>query len=310
MKSDEKEKLLLKVEILESIKVTLIEYKDELRKDYWERIKLVDEKMQYYDKLINKEYKTKLKEHKKEILSTINKWIILTFSVLSFMGFFSFYNAYQWGIRKVGNNISKKIDKEFEKDNIQKIIKTEADELTKKHIDKNVNPFLEKMENIIDESSKVVEMNRLIIYAEAGDRNAYTKLKEIESKDKEEYKLAKMILLKLYNKYNSGMYSRRTFEKIHVSNSELKNLIKDSNVYIRETVIYTIERRKLYEYIPILIEFIDTEENLDVYAAVIRVLNSMFKLKRGKEVKVFQEDAKAVFSKLWAKQKSSLMNKK
>ena len=256
-----------------------------------------------------------IKEHiEKDVKKEIKTWIWKPITVFLIIAGFFGITTYT-GIKQLQNRLMDKAKKDFETKvrtlynevNVAKVvnrlIEENVENLIEEKVKAEISPIIEDLKKNQQGYTEIIELNKLAIYAESGDRQAFKKLKRIGDSPNQKYsRFAYRVALKVYEKYNSGMFYKEWF-KPTMPNVEAIKLLSDEDISKRKIAVYTVGRRKMYDQVPALISMIRTEVNLDVLAAITRVLNELL----GTKIKVLHPDAADNLMNVWQEKREKLL---
>lgn len=261
------------------------------------------------------------KDAKKEIISWAWKPFAFILFMLAFLGITSWdriTTLQERIIEKAESSLNGKINTIYDATNVKKmvdsVIKDDARNIIKNQsknaIDPIINDFKKEYAQILsafkkdyEKNKEIIDMNELVIQAESGKKNAYDTLMAIGGDSQHKYSiLAHHVARKIYDGYNKGFYSSSAF-KPDISNENVINYLDNKKFTLRRLAVYSIGKRKMYNQIPVLLSMVNTEENIEVLAAIYRVLNKLLNAK----VNVLHEVGIEVFNSQWEAQKDDLL---
>ena len=256
-----------------------------------------------------------MKEHiKEDVKKEIKTWIWKPISIFLIIAGFFGVTTYA-SIKQLQNRLMDKAKKDFEtkirtlynETNVAKIvnilIKENAENLIREKTKAEIDPIIEDIKKNQQEYAEITKLNELAINAESGDRQAFEKLERIAFSPNQKYSgFAYRVSLKVYEKYNSGMFYKEWY-KPTIPNVEVIKLLSDEDIRKRKLAVYTVGQRKMYDQVPTLISMIRTEVNLDVLATITRVLNELV----GTEIKVLQPNSADNFMNIWQEKREKLL---
>ncbi len=200
----------------------------------------------------------------------------------------------------VKERVENRIDEEFRKENIAKLVETKAveridkvaDEIIEKRITEKTVPIVNSVDNIKDnienfkedfnKKAEVLPALLLVAKAQSDDRGAYEELKKSESSSNLEIaELAKTTISKITESYQSvgfylaGSVTIGTKPGIEADVEELINGLSHSDPRIRKGIMDTLYEKDDKSAIPQIIERLRKDDSLAVCAAAFRTLNKL-----------------------------------
>lgn len=147
-----------------------------------------------------KHYKEIVDFAQKEIkgVREVYKWLIAIVGILFVVGTWFTYKSVkdlkeEWSntINEVGEKVTSRIDEEFKKDNIRKLVRDKAkeridvvaDKIISKNIGEKIQPTLDDLKDELDNAKKISEFMMTVVKAQSDDRKSFEQL-EIWARDK------------------------------------------------------------------------------------------------------------------------------
>ncbi len=145
--------------------------------------------------------------------------------------------------------------------------------------DKRLKVLEEDTEKNLKATKVQSEFLLTVLRAQSGDKESWLYLAQIADNQKgtELGKFAAVASQRIYDDYFKTTIVNRNYYKPNISNNEVVEKLKGDLPSERKTAVYTIEKRSMYDQIPILIAMMPREENLDVLSEIYRVLNELLK---------------------------------
>ncbi|MFC1667876.1 hypothetical protein ACFL1T_00650 [Chlamydiota bacterium] len=199
---------------------------------------------------------------------------------------------------------------------VDPIVKERSVEILKNEIETKITPLISSVEDdatkaseLLEDSeenkrkfAQILEVIELELQAMNGYRKSFELLKNIAKNPNHYYRnTAFRIATNVFEKYNTRTYFREWYKE-NIANERIIQLLGSKNNRERKIAVYSIAERKMYDQISVLISMVVTEGDLDVLAALTRVLNETLKT----DVKVLQDDAEALFLKEWEDKKEQI----
>jgi len=226
-------------------------------------------------------------------------------------------------IKQSQQTIKEQISQLYKEKNVaqmlDKFIEKKGDDLIEEKIKKQIAPLLD---NIREDQKEYLNMlvefrekkkeyeemsllNELITNAEIGDRESFEELKSIAYSPAHKFsRLAFKIVWEITRKYNKQNFQRKHYTD-EMADDEILQYLSAKDILKREIAVYTVGKRKLYDQITLLVLMIPNETNLDVLAALYRVLNELLEM----DVSIFHRDGADMFMKAWISKEEKLKEK-
>lgn len=196
-------------------------------------------------------------------------------------------------VADVGKKVNSRIDLEFDKDNIQRLVSTKAveridkiaDPLIAQHVEKRIDPKIKAAENSIENANREVaktaaslkelkavsDFSTVVVAAQSNDRSAFEQLRTwADDKNSPHQERAFQVFRKVMEDHNRLAFDvvdipwREGVDPSKLPIRELTSLYNDAGVYKRSVIKYVWERKDIpkREKMQFLVNVIKEEKNL------------------------------------------------